>query len=260
MDTIKLTTETNEIDVTLKTNDTIKMNLDCSSKDEFLNAKIETETKRATAREDELEKAISEGGKIQDVKVDGESVVTDKVANIDLQPVRDSISAEEARAKAAEQQIADNYVKKSGDTMTGKLTATHLEAVGDLSNKYGTLSGNYFILKNNTDGLPYTSVGFQQYRGKFEFMNPNALYNFAKPGVVGWQLNLTNVANGDKVVYAQNKSGTLALTSDVDTEASNRKSADTTLQKNINNSLAEAKEYADKQISVIEIDGGEVSQ
>lgn len=82
------------------------------------------------------QKSSSGGGKIDDVKVDGTSVVTDKVANIDLQPVRDSISAEEARAKAAEETLAKDltgYVTLDTDqTITGKKrTAQILTYVGE---------------------------------------------------------------------------------------------------------------------------------
>ena len=45
---------------------------------------LNNEISRATTKESELEAAIKEAGKIDDVKVNGTSVVTDKVANIDL--------------------------------------------------------------------------------------------------------------------------------------------------------------------------------
>lgn len=49
-----------------------------------LQTNIDAEVTRATTKESELEAAIKEAGKIDDVKVNGTSVVTDKVANIDL--------------------------------------------------------------------------------------------------------------------------------------------------------------------------------
>lgn len=45
---------------------------------------ISEEATRATAKESELSDAISKAGKIDDVQVDGKSVVANKVANIDL--------------------------------------------------------------------------------------------------------------------------------------------------------------------------------
>lgn len=49
-----------------------------------IKSSLVAEIDRATAKDDSLEKAISEAGKIDDVKVNGTSVVTDKVANVDL--------------------------------------------------------------------------------------------------------------------------------------------------------------------------------
>lgn len=57
---------------------------DLSSKIADNTTLINEETARATAKESVLEKAISEAGKIDDVRVNGESVVTDKIADIDL--------------------------------------------------------------------------------------------------------------------------------------------------------------------------------
>lgn len=114
-------------DVTLKTNDTIKMKLDCASKDEFLNAKIDTETKRATERESELESQIVAGGKVTDVTVDGSSVVKEKVAEIELQPIRDSVSSEAARAQSAEASISASVSSLQSDLSAETSRATARE-------------------------------------------------------------------------------------------------------------------------------------
>lgn len=111
-------------DVTLKTNDTIKMNLDCASKDEFLNAKIETETRRATERENDLESQIITGGKVTDVIVDGSSVVKEKVAEIELQPIRDSISSESSRAQSAESSLSSSLTSLQSDLSAETARAT----------------------------------------------------------------------------------------------------------------------------------------
>ena len=71
---------------------------------------ITQETTRAQAKETELEDAISKAGKIDDVKIDGTSVVTDKVANIDL---TDYVTLDTDQTITGEKTIANDFNTQS---------------------------------------------------------------------------------------------------------------------------------------------------
>lgn len=83
---------------------------DLSSKIADNTTLINEETARATAKESALEKAISEAGKIDDVRVNGESVVTDKIADIDLSLPSITVTADQllsdARVRLTDEQYA----------------------------------------------------------------------------------------------------------------------------------------------------------
>ena len=71
---------------------------------------LSEEKTRAIARENEIEQKISQTGKVDDVQVNGESVVQDRVANIDLSPY-------------AKTSTLDNYVTLTTDqTIFGEKT------------------------------------------------------------------------------------------------------------------------------------------
>ncbi len=88
-------------------NDGVDTSFSCQAKEAFLNAKIETETKRATARENALEEEIKASSGVQDVLVDGESALKDKKAYIELQPIRDSVEEESTRAQTKEKELEE---------------------------------------------------------------------------------------------------------------------------------------------------------
>lgn len=71
----------------------------CSTRDTILNQKIENETERAINKETELEEKIKESGKIDDVLVNGESVVEDKIAKIDLTSYATKTDIEEEKTE-----------------------------------------------------------------------------------------------------------------------------------------------------------------
>lgn len=89
---------------------------DRQDKDNQLSAALNNEVTRATAKEDELSASIEDlrvnGGKVQDVQVNGKSVVNDKIANIDI-----STKAEksELNDETTNRTNADNTLKKSID-------------------------------------------------------------------------------------------------------------------------------------------------
>ena len=86
-----------------------------------------------TIKEKELEDGSIQlsavgGGNVDDVKVNGESVVVDKIANIDLSGYQ---TKEEA----------DAYVLKAGDTMTGTLNVPSISGVGSITlDEAGTIN------------------------------------------------------------------------------------------------------------------------
>ena len=149
---------------------------------------IMAETTRATAKETELENAIKEAGKIDDVKVNDVSVVTDKVANIDLT----------SYAKTSD---LSSYVKKSGDTMTGTLNVPTIEGVSTITaaedslivdakrprlTKINGASLNYnyqFPVLNPTDSALCTTGGNLTYNGKSQTLAVSNINSESSSGV-----------------------------------------------------------------------------
>jgi hypothetical protein len=284
-------------EIKLTTNDVIDTNLSCSSKDEILSARIDGEVKRAIQKETELEESIKQAGKVDDVLVDNSSVVTNKVAKIDLQTIRDSISLEEARARGAEQSLSDDVSSMEQALETVDEAISNLEGmdkelqasidaeadrakdieqtIADAFNDYinetdehlDKLDGSISSLTTSIDDLSKKEaadvLGVQTSLAT-EIDDREKADNTLQSNI---DAEVSRAKAVEKILAddlssetsrAKEAEGTLAKY--LSTESSTRESADTILQKNIDNSLAEAKEYADKQISVIEIDGGEVSQ
>ena len=69
---------------------------------------IAQEKERAEVAEKKLEDSIKEAGKIDDVLVDGTSVVTNKAASIDLKTIKVSIATEKARAEGKEKELSES--------------------------------------------------------------------------------------------------------------------------------------------------------
>lgn len=91
---------------------------------------LSEEKTRAITRENEIEQKISQTGKVDDVQVNGESVVQDRVANIDLSPY-------------AKTDTLDNYVTLTTDqTIFGEKTTAerlrHKTQNPNLPNGYST--------------------------------------------------------------------------------------------------------------------------
>lgn len=89
----------------------IQFKADCSKNFEDLDTKIDAETSRATARENELESQIKQSGKVDDVLVDNVSVLgEDKIARVDLTPYakESDLSSEISRAKEADKTLQAN--------------------------------------------------------------------------------------------------------------------------------------------------------
>lgn len=83
-----------------------------------LAGEVKAEAARAAAKETELENAISKAGKIDDVRVNGTSVVTDKVANIDLSDyalVSDLDGYQEKLTAGTLIQILDNKISTTAE-------------------------------------------------------------------------------------------------------------------------------------------------
>ena len=80
----------------------------CSTRDTVLSQKIKNETERAINKETELEEKIKESGKIDDVLVNGGSVVEDKIAKIDLTSYATKADVEEEKT---ERQEADTSIR-----------------------------------------------------------------------------------------------------------------------------------------------------
>lgn len=126
---------------TRQTNDeTLQSNIDAEAKtreanDNAIQSNLDAEISRAQVKESELETAISEAGKIDDVQVNGTSVVTDKVANVDL----------------------SNYVTLDGEqTITGQKTFNDILTIK--SDKYiktdeiDNANGNALVRYKATEG------------------------------------------------------------------------------------------------------------
>ena len=179
---------------------------------------ITAETTRATTKEAELENAIKEAGKIDDVKVNDVSVVTDKVANIDLT----------SYAKTSD---LSSYVKKSGDMMTGVLHVPQINTnttTTSVAISTGTNASSYFQaqkFRGQGDASTYNHAIDFGYAGhdRVDFYEYGGVYNF-------WQNQSSSKLEGDKNRVASlqlgkllergytltypGKSGTFALTSD----------------------------------------------
>ena len=89
---------------------------DRQDKDNELSTSITNEVTRATAKENELSASIEDlkinGGKVQDVQVNGKSVVSNKVANIDIST---KVEKSELTDEATNRTNADNKLQKSID-------------------------------------------------------------------------------------------------------------------------------------------------
>jgi hypothetical protein len=191
---------------------TLQANIDANKES------ISAETTRATAKETELENAIKEAGKIDDVKVNDVSVVINKVANIDL-------------TSYAKTDDLSSYVKKAGDTMTGALNVPEINsntATAKIAINTGTNASSYFQaqkFRGQGDASTYRHAIDFGYAGhdRIDFYEYGGIYNF-------WENTSNTKIEGDnnRVASLQlgkllergytltypGKSGTFALTSD----------------------------------------------
>lgn len=109
---------------------------------------IKAEETRATNRENALEKAIEDSVKVTDVTVDGNSVVSEKVAKIDLSPITNRVTAIEEKIvdaatkdnKLIDKQYVDDAITNNTATFRGtKNTLEELKALDGENNDYAFL-------------------------------------------------------------------------------------------------------------------------
>ena len=179
---------------------------------------ITAETTRATTKETELENAIKEAGKIDDVKVNDVSVVTDKVANIDLT----------SYAKSSD---LTSYVLKKGDTMTGTLNVPQINTnttTTSVAINTGTNASSYFQARkfrgeghsgyySHAVDFGYTGhnqVDFYEYGGVFNFWKNLGVSKLEGDGNRVASLQLGKLLERGYTLTYPGKSGTFALTSD----------------------------------------------
>lgn len=120
---------------------------------EGLDSKIENETSRATARENELETKIAHVN-ITDVQVNGESVVKDKIAQVDL-------------TEYAKSSDLTEYVLKSGDTMTGTLNVPTIKGVSTI-----TAAAESLVIDAKRPRLTKINGALLDYSYQFPVLNP----------------------------------------------------------------------------------------
>lgn len=123
-----------------------------------IRANLDAEASRAQAKEAELETAISQAGKIDDVKVDGASVVVDKVANIDLSEYAkgSELTAEATGREAGDAQTLTD-AKSYADSCVNGAVSSLLGVSGTLTLKASDWSSGKCIATieglNDTDAL-----------------------------------------------------------------------------------------------------------
>ena len=186
---------------------------------EGLDRKIENETSRATARENELETKIAHAN-ITDVQVNGESVVKDKIAQVDL-------------TEYAKSSDLTSYVLKSGDTMTGTLNVPAINSTNTstaVSINTGTNASSYFQARKfrgqgdaNTynHAVDFGCVGhdridFYEYGGVFNFWANRSTSKLEGDGNRVASLQSGKILERGNTLTYPGKSGTFALTSDID--------------------------------------------
>lgn len=101
-----------------------------------LDSKIDAETSRAIAREDELESQIKQAGKVDDVLVNDVSVLgEDKIARVDLTPYakESDLSSEISRAKEAESSLSVSISEVRQDLISEAIRAAYLTASNGLT-------------------------------------------------------------------------------------------------------------------------------
>lgn len=105
---------------------------DRQDKDNELSTSITNEVTRATAKEKELSASIEDlkinGGKVQDVQVNGKTVVSDKVANIDIS------------SKAEKSEVKDEATTRQ--TEDEKITSSLNDEITRAKNAEGTITLN----------------------------------------------------------------------------------------------------------------------
>ena len=204
----------------------------CSTRDTILNQKIENETERAINKETELEEKIKDSGKIDDVLVNGESVVEDKIAKIDLTSYATKADIEEEKA---ERQDADSTLQtKIQNEATFRRTADT-----SLGNRITTLNKD-LNSEISTRASQDSNLQTQITTNKTNISNLTTRVSDSETNITALE---TNLSDETKV----REEADTTLETKLTTETTNRESADNTLQANIDSLIVDGGELVYEQ-------------
>lgn len=204
----------------------------CSTRDTVLNQKIENETERAINKETELEEKIKESGKIDDVLVNGESVVEDKIAKIDLTSYATKSDVEEEKT---ERQDADSTLQTNIESETNLRTT----ADTNLRHRINIVSKN-LSSEIKTRARQDSNLQTQITANKTNISNLTTRVSDAESNITALETDLN-----DEIKIREEAD--TALENKLTTEISNRESADNTLQENIDSLIVDGGELVYEQ-------------
>lgn len=231
--------------------------------DEALQSNIDAEAKTRGANDNVLQSNLDE--EIERAKTAEGTLTKDLASEISAREAGDSDTL--TASKAYTDQEKANYVLKKGDTMTGTLnvpTINNYNVSTAVSIATGTHADSYFQSKkfrgqgnagtyNHAIDFGYAGhdrVDFYEYGGIWNFWKNNQSTAVTdKATKLALTIGLDSLSNKSYTYTWPNKTGTFALTDDVEAEAKTREKADTELQQGLTDEITRA-EKAEGQLTL----------